>query len=370
MNKHPGAAAAKTKLQGKHHAPNSTAPIPMKVNSPLMKFWYAFVVTFLVVWALVLFRFGLFPEVTRQWPIALVMVLGSLVAGSTPIGGGGVAFPFLVLLFGAPHDSARDFGLTIQSLGMTSAMIFILCRRVSIQGRLLVWSIIGSAGGMLFGTFAIVPHVASSFVKLTFACIWMSFAALTIAKNHEFCAITGVLPMTRRAALRTGLLVGITGGIIASLIGVGTEMCVYTVLILLYRCDSRIAVPTAVSAMAVTSVIGLATHLWIGDISHDVTTKFLAAGPLVIFGAPMGTYIVSVVPRIRMLYFVSLLCVVQFGFTLYSVQPTGAEWTFVLLAMTLAAVTFSFMYSRGKAKPFNEAIGPGYLVPEASLDLE
>jgi uncharacterized membrane protein YfcA len=314
-----------------------------------MKFWYAFVAAFLVVWAVVVFHSGLLPEVASQWRISLVMVLGSLVAGSTPIGGGGVAFPFLVLWFGTPHDSARDFGLTIQSLGMTSAMIFILCRRVSIEARLLLWTMIGSLAGMLLGTFAIVPHVAGNFVKLTFACVWLSFAILTIAKNHEFCAITGVRPMSPRAAVHVGLIVGLTGGIIASLIGVGTEMCVYTVLILLYRCDSRIAVPTAVSAMAATSMIGLATHLWIGDISHDVLTKFLAAGPLVIFGAPIGTYIVSVVPRLRMLYFISVLCVVQFGFTLYSIKRTAAEWTFVLVAMTLASVAFYVMYRRGKA---------------------
>lgn len=349
MNRGLRIVADKSKFERNGRPSSSAAPIPMKISTPLMKFWYAFVATFLVVWAVVVFHSGLLPEVASQWRISLVMVLGSLVAGSTPIGGGGVAFPFLVLWFGTPHDSARDFGLTIQSLGMTSAMIFILCRRVSIEARMLVWTMIGSLAGMLFGTFAIVPHVPGNFVKLTFACVWLSFAILTIAKNHEFCAITGVRPMSPQAALRLGLIVGITGGIIASLIGVGTEMCVYTVLILLYRCDSRIAVPTAVSAMAVTSMLGLATHLWIGDISHDVLTKFLAAGPLVIFGAPIGTYIVSIVPRLRMLYSISVLCVVQFGFTLYSVQRSAAEWTFVLVAMTLASVAFYLMYRRGKA---------------------
>jgi len=349
MNRGLHIVANGAKSQRNGRPSNFTAPIPMKISTPLMKFWYAFVATFLVVWAVVVFHSGMLTEVAAQWRISLVMVLGSLVAGSTPIGGGGVAFPFLVLWFGTPHDSARDFGLTIQSLGMTSAMIFILCRRVSIEARMLLWTMIGSLAGMLLGTFAIVPYVPGNFVKLTFACVWLSFAILTIAKNHEFCAITGMQSMSPRAAWRLGLIVGITGGFIASLIGVGTEMCVYTVLILLYRCDSRIAVPTAVSAMAVTSMIGLATHLWIGDISHDVVTKFLAAGPLVIFGAPIGTYIVSVVPRVRMLYFISVLCVVQFGFALYSVQGTAAEWTFVLVAMTLASVTFYLMYRRGKA---------------------
>src|SRR5215467_8053235 len=184
---------------------------PIRVRSPLMKFWYAYVGAFLAVWVVLMFGFGLFPEVVKQWPMALVMILGSLVAGSTPMGGGAVSFPFLVLWLGIPPDIARNFGLVIQALGMTSAMIFILCRRVPIQGRMLIWTIAGAAAGMLVGTFGIAPHVASNFVKLTFACMWMSFAILTIAKNREFCAITGSLPIPDSVAMRLGLLVGFTG---------------------------------------------------------------------------------------------------------------------------------------------------------------
>ena len=313
-----------------------------------MKFWYAYVGAFLAIWAALMFGFGFLPEVLKQWPMALVMVLGSLVAGSTPMGGGAVSFPFLVLWLGVAPDDARDFGLIIQALGMTSAMIFILCRRTIISGCVLVWTIAGASGGMLVGTMVIAPYIASNFVKLIFACMWMSFAILTMAKNREFCSITGVRLITDLAAMRTGLLVGIAGGIIASLIGLGVEMALYTVLVLLYRCDLKIAVPTAVSAMAVTSVIGTGTHLWLGDISREVVMKFLAAGPLVIFGAPIGTYIVSVVPRLWTLYFVSFLCAVQFLWTLYGLKRTAGELTFVVLAMGFAISVFYMMYRRGK----------------------
>jgi uncharacterized protein len=326
----------------------TTLAIPAKARRPLMKFWYAYIGGSLAVWVVLMFGFGLFPEVARQWPMALVMILGSLVAGSTPMGGGAVSFPFLVLWLGIPPDIARNFGLIIQALGMTSAMIFILCRRVPIQGRILLWTILGAAGGMLVGTIGIAPHVASNFVKLTFACMWMSFAILTIAKNREFCSIAGVRSIDSRVAIRTGLIVGITGGIIASIIGLGVEMALYTVLVLLYRCDLKIAVPTAVSAMAMTSVMGVAVHLWLGDIPRDVVMKFLAAGPLVIFGAPIGTYIVSVIPRVRTLYVVSILCIVQFVWTLNRLERTRAEWTFVAITMILASSIFYWMYSRGK----------------------
>jgi uncharacterized membrane protein YfcA len=323
---------------------------PVPINSPRhrMKFWHAYVGAFLVVWIVLMFAYGFLPTVIHQWPIATVMILGSLVAGSTPMGGGAVSFPFLVLWLGVSPDSARNFGLVIQALGMTSAMIFIFCRRVPVQIHALGWTVVASGGGMFLGTFAIAPHVASNFVKLTFACMWMSFAILTIWKNREFCAITGSQRLPNRAAMQLGILVGLTGGIIASIIGVGVEMILYIALVLMYRCDLKIAVPTAVSAMAVTSVVGVVARLCAGDISRDVMMKFLAAGPLVIFGAPVGTYIVSVVPRIRTLYVISALCIVQFVWTLSRLERTRAEWVFVVVAISSASAVFYWMYSRGK----------------------
>jgi uncharacterized protein len=313
-----------------------------------MKFWYAYIGAFLVVWAVLVFGFGLLPAVLRQWRMALVMILGSLVAGSTPMGGGAVSFPVLVLALGVTPDSARNFALMIQALGMTSAMIFIFCRRVPVQRHLLGWTIVGAAGGMFLGTIAIAPHIAANFVKLIFACMWMSFAILTIAKNREFCSITGTRSITSTAAIYVGFCVGITGGIIASVIGTGVEMLLYIALVLLYRCDLKIAVPTAVSAMAMTSVIGVVARLCVSNISSDVKMKFLAAGPLVIFGAPIGTYIVSVIPRLRTLYVISILCIVQFVWTLSRIERTRSEWMFVLGAVVSASAVFSWMYRRGK----------------------
>jgi uncharacterized membrane protein YfcA len=318
-----------------------------------MKYWYAYVGTFLAVWVVLMFGFGLLAEVLREWRMALVMILGSLVAGSTPMGGGAVSFPFLVLWLHIPPDVARNFGLVIQALGMTSAMIFIFCRRVRVQRSVLAWTVAGAAVGMLVGTVAIAPHVPPNFVKLTFTCMWMSFAILTVVRNRELCSIAGGRAVEGVAAMRSGLIVGVVGGIIASIIGVGVEMALYTVLVLVYRSDMKIAVPTAVSGMAVASVMGVATHLVIGDIPRDVVMKFLAAGPIVIFGAPIGTYILTLVPRIRMLYFISVLCALQFVFTLQSLERTWTEWLFVGIAMILAGSLFYWMYQRGRKAAFN-----------------
>jgi uncharacterized membrane protein YfcA len=226
-------------------------------------------------------------------------------------------------------------------------MIFILCRRVTIQGRFLAWTIVGAAAGISAGVFAIAGHVQPSFVKLTFACLCASFGILMMAKERDFSSLSGGGPLKSQAVLRTGLIVGFIGGVIASMIGVGVEMILYTALVLSYRCDVKVAIPTAVSAMALTSIMGVGARMWAGHISGDVTMKFLAAVPLVIFGAPIGTYLVTIIPRVRMLYTISVLCILQFVITMLHLQRTRAEWIFVAVATSIVGTILYSMYRSG-----------------------
>jgi uncharacterized membrane protein YfcA len=320
------------------------------LRGPKMKYWFLYIGAFYVAWVTLAFGYGYWPEVVAHWRIALVMIFGSLVAGSTPMGGGTVAFPFLVLAFGHPPALGRNFGLVIQALGMTSAMIFILCRGTPVQLRLLTATSVASSAGLLLGTFVVHPLISSTVVKLLFSCLWMSFGILTLAKNAEFCALENKPRLSWATAWRLGIPIGIAGGVITSLIGVGVEMLLYTSLVLLFRSDLKMAVPTAVSTMAMASVLGTALHLAIGDIEREVLLNWLAAGPIVVLGAPTGAFLVSVIPRIRTLYFVSLLCVAQFVWTLYQVAPGRKETLFVMAVLAVAVLAFYLLYRIGRRR--------------------
>ena len=76
--------------------------------------------------------------------------------------------------------------------------------------------------------------------------------------------------------------------------------------------------------------------------------NWMAAGPIVIFGAPTGTWLVSVLPRVRVLYFVAALCIFQFVWTLSQTAKTQAEWMFVAGAMVVAGLTLTLLYKQGK----------------------
>ena len=317
-------------------------------SKPSLRLWKSLVAAFLVCWVISVVTFGWWPLVRDHLAIAGVMIGGSLVAGSTPMGGGSVAFPILVYVFDKSPENARNFGLAIQALGMTSALLFIFGRGVPVQRRLLACACTAAGIGIVFGTFFVAPYVSRSIVKLLFSCLWMSFAIVTLARNREFCELKSAPNLDWNDAARIGIPIGLLGGVIASMIGVGLEMLLYTVLVLLFRCDLKVAVPTAVCATAIASIVGTALHIGIGDIPRDIFGDWLACAPLVIFGAPAGTYIVTKIPRIRLLYFVSVLCVFQFLWTLWATPTHSTEWIFVGSTLTLAIVGFVLLYKRGK----------------------
>lgn len=313
-----------------------------------MKLWLLYVAAFYVLWIVLVAVFGFWRQALAHWPISVAMTFGSVVAGSTPLGGGTVAFPVLVLLFGQSPLLGRNFGMAIQALGMTSAMIFILCRHTPIQKRMLGWSVAGAAVGLAIGTFGVAPYLSPTVVKLLFSCLWVSFGMLTLVKNREICGLNQVALLDARSDTAVALAVGVLGGIVNSIIGVGIEMIVYTVLVLRYRCDLKAAIPTAVSAGALASLMGIALHGVLGDIEREVLYNWLAAGPIVVWGAPFGAFLVSIIPRIRTLYFVAVLCVLQFIWTLYLVSPRVGEWIFVASTLLVATTGFYLLYRSGR----------------------
>lgn len=320
------------------------------LRGPRLKPWYLYVGCFYVGWLILVFGFGHWADALRHWPMAVVMTFGSVVAGSTPMGGGTVSFPVLVLLFRQTANLGRNFAMAIQALGMTSAMVFILCRRVPVQKAMLAWGAIGAAAGLLLGTFGISPLLSSSVIKLLFSSVWLNFGILTLIKNREVCGLDRTPALGKLPDILAALAVGLLGGVINSIIGVGIEMVLYSVLVLRYRCDLKAAVPTAVSMGAITSLMAIALHSSMGDVGREVFYNWLAAGPVVVFGAPLGTYLVSIIPRIRTLYFVSILCVIQFVWTLSQVVPRFGEWLFVVASILAANTIFHLLYRLGKSK--------------------
>jgi uncharacterized membrane protein YfcA len=325
----------------------------------LVPFWL-WLAVFYGVWLTVVAAGSYWAEIQAHWGIALAMLFGSYVAGSTPMGGGTVGFPVLVLLFDFPGSLGRNFGLTIQSVGMVSASIYILCQRQPLEWLLLRGALIGSLISTPLAAAFVAPHVSDLYVKLTFAVVWASFGLMHLAKLQEFVKYEGISLPWQKLDTPIGLAVGSIGGIVAAITGVGIDMIIYVVLVLLYRSDLKIAIPTSVLLMAFTSLVGAAANLSLAhfwperfSISSELLPSWLAAAPVVALGAPFGALVVSLISRTPTLIMVSLLCIAQFVWTVIHEQIGMVNLAISLLGILFTSGMFYALYWLGM-RPEND----------------
>jgi uncharacterized protein len=322
-------------------------------SRPLIPF-IVWLFSFYAVWLAVLAVGNYWSEMSSFWPVSLAMLLGSYVAGSTPMGGGTIGFPVLVLAFDYPGSMGRNFGLAIQSIGMVSASIYILCMRRPVDWGVLFPCLLGAVIGMPLGAFWIAPVIPDLWVKLTFSVIWASFGLMHLVKLNELIGHTGENTRWRAWDFPIGFAAGVSGGVAASITGVGIDMILYAVLVLLFQADLRIAIPSSVIAMAFTSVVGIASNLFLSQrypadfaVKPEVFYSWLAAAPVVILGAPIGAWVVNHMDRRPTLIFVSILCLGQFVWTLFSERVTGIALIGAILGVMVVNSGFHLLYKLG-----------------------
>lgn len=307
--------------------------------------WCAF---FLGVWAGLIVVGGYWPETRDNWAIAVAMTLGSYVAGSTPMGGGTVGFPVLVLLFDQPAAMGRQFSFAIQSVGMTSAAIFILCSGRAIAWRLLLGSCAAGTLVLPLALFFITPLVRDDTVKLVFATLWGSFGILTLVRMRMLLSDHERPELGPRLDLAAGVGVGVVGGLASALTGVGVDMVLYTVLVLLYRTDLRVAISTSVLAMAWLSLVGVASAGALGTLNSDVFFAWSAAAPVVLFGAPLGALAVTLIPRVPTMIVVGVLCLAQLVWAAWKVGPSAGVLVGVGIGLLAANAVFHALFVAGR----------------------
>ncbi len=307
-------------------------------------------VLFYAGWTGLVFYGGYLETVLTHWPMAVAMAAGSYVAGSTPMGGGTVGFPVLVLLMDLPATLGRDFSFAIQSVGMTSASIYILSSGKPLEWPMLRAALPGALIGTPLGILYVAPLASDLFIKLLFASMWCSFGLLHLRRIREITSYEGMTPHDKAFDHKVGFAVGLLGSVsVASITGVGIDMMIYMVLVLWCHADLKIAIPTSVVLMAFTSLVGISTKLFLGDLQPGTFENWLAAAPVVAVGAPFGAMVVSKIGRKPTLIAVSLLCVVQFAWTLVHERGALNVWNLsaALLGVILFLLIFQDMYRHG-----------------------
>lgn len=295
--------------------------------------WFVWLGLFYATWLLLLQAEGAWQAAQDHWPMALAMAIGSYAAGSTPMGGGTVGFPVLVLLFDLPATLGRDFSFAVQSIGMVSASIFILARRQPLAFSMLKGAVVGALIGAPIGIIFFAPLIPDLWIKVTFAVLWGSFGVLHLYRINEIAGNIGMTEFDEHWDLRVGFVLGLVSSLLAvSVTGVGIDMVLYAALVLLCRADLKIAIPTSVVIMALTSVYGVLIKTMTNSWQPGVYENWLAAAPVVALGAPLGVFIVDHVGRKPTLLVVATLCVGQFLWTCFSEQE-ALDWQGLVLAL-------------------------------------
>lgn len=313
--------------------------------------WFVWLGAFYTTWLCLVLIGDHWQTIKDHWAIAVSMALGSYVAGSTPMGGGTVGFPILVLLFDQSTSLGRDFSYAVQAIGMTSAWIFIVSRRLPVAWPMLGGAMIASLIGTPIGLLWIAEVVPPTQAKLVFAVGWAAFGILHFIKSKQFCGYQGNHHGDARSQFKAGAITGLLASMtVAAISGVGIDMMVYAVLVLMFRCDLKIAIPTSVIIMAFTSLVGIGFRAANGDVVPGVFENWLAAAPVVALGAPLGVFVVNLVGRHFTLMAVSVLCIVQFLWTCHDERANLGLGGFALAVVGVAVTLglFTWLYQIGK----------------------
>lgn len=298
-------------------------------------------------WLIYVLAAGQLHRAVQHYDISIMMIGGSFLAGSSPEGGGAVAFPVLTKVLGVKPPAGRLFILAAQSVGLSVASIFILITKRPLDLNLLKCALPTGIAGLGVGLGVLADHdkffwppiFPAVWVKVTFAIVLASIAValclLVYFRRHGHVYAQSI-PFNIPIAVVLGLL-SFVGGIVASLTGTGVNVTMFLFAVLVCNLSPKVAVPTSVVTMAIVSVVGIMVLGLDGDlldtefdpqgrvirIGHnnlpkpcpaskcDVQGFFLAAIPIIVWGAPAGALVAAKVGEATLVLFVALLATVE-----------------------------------------------------------
>lgn len=297
------------------------------------------------VWGGLFFTYCGFDYLTAHWHYPAIMVLGAFVAGLTPEGGGAVAFPMLNVFFEIDRVLARDFSLMIQSIGMTSASVFILTQR-GINRHVfkpLLWMLPIVCLGFILGML-VLQSIPVYLIQALFLSLITAFA-LSYAWGDHRGTQELLSTKSRKDYLALGLMLFL-GGLCASLFGTGADILLYSLLVTRFRMSEKTATRMCIMTMAATSVFGFAYRQFADSgLLVDQYKVWICAYPVVLFMAPFGAFILSKIHvewMIKGIVFLNIAQLVYFNFNHPSLEK--------LIASLIFTGVLLFLYLRSFAK--------------------
>lgn len=361
-----------------------------------------------IVWAIYVTASGQWDRVGNQWASAVTMIFGSFVAGSTPQGGGAVAFPVFTKVLEIPAEVARSFSLSIQSIGMGAASLSILINRRTVELRALIIAFPASVVGFFIGYWLLSdygapfgpsvlpgPYVKVGFTLIVAAMAFVTYLGYRVQLIEKLDALPAMTPRLGMVLVACGLF----GGVASALVGSGADVALYLGLVVLAGLSPRVGVATSVLLMTLVSFLGLLMfgvldqHLGtgldtagmvnqLGDQTvgrgdsgvqfgsgaaldagrYDLFGLWLAAAPVVAWGAPLGSFVSSRVTDRRLVTAVVMLAAIEVISTIVFLDELRSDPWLVVFGVAGLIVMFALLsYVKANRK---RILG----LPEVDLD--
>ena len=308
-------------------------------------FYLSYVVLILCVWSYFVLDKDVWALFFRQWQVMTTMVFGAFIAGSSPEGSASIAYPVFTLLLKISPDDARNFAFAIQSIGMTAASIYILNKKMKLEWHYIQYVTLFGLPGLLVGTWFLLPYIVPATAKLIFVSLWFGFGLVLWWQNrNKEAARLDSLPVLKTKDKMLLSTFGFMGGLISSLFGTGINILSYCFIVSYYRISEKIATPSSVLIMTVETLFGFYLHaIVLNDFSARSFDMWLACIPLVIFFAPLGSYVIQFLPRRRVAQFLSIVLMIQYIGAMLVLRSPMLMTAFSLALITASVISFMWL---------------------------
>jgi len=322
-------------------------------KSKIFTAWYF---SALCIWLVLFANFDSVAFFLKHWYYAAMMVGGAFVAGFTPEGGGAVAFPVLSVFLEVKREMARDFSMMIQSIGMTSASIFILTQKTTNPKDykpLLVFVPVCALGTLL--GFNVLQAIPVYIIQAMFLSLSVTFVIAYYFSDHRGTEET-VNIKTKLDIVYLGIIL-IIGGMISSLFGTGGDVVLYLLLVTHFNMTAKKATRISIFLQASISILGYSYRAFYdkNPISHYQVQTWLCAFPVVLFMAPFGVYVLQKLHvnwMLRAIIVLNVFQILYFNFT----HPARHKVIASVVCCAILSVIFYFMLQHMVKR--NKALNP------------
>ena len=209
----------------------------------------------------------------------------------------------------------------------------------------------------------------SAYVKVSFTIVIFAVAVIVRICATRTAKYEQVQEWGRRSIL-TMAAFAIAGGLFSSVAGSGTDVFLFVFVVLVAQVSPRVAIPTSIIAMAAVSVLGLAVFgLWHGQLAIDLNdagtqvigvggevfgpeaaTRFdlfgiwLAAAPIVVWGAPLGAWVAAKVSERTVIRFVAVMALAEVITTLLFLDQMRSDYLLLAYFATGMVLVYLAVY--------------------------